>query len=84
MSIVRALKEFRNVVDILPSPVTEIFYYFTVISSKLHLVSRGQTAFSVFLWGGGKRVWTSSQAALVLTLAFARVVLITETRCIPI
>ena len=45
MGIVRALKEFRNVVDILPSPVTEIFYYFTVISSRLHLVSRGQTAF---------------------------------------
>ena len=31
MGIVRALKEFGNVVDILPSPVTEIFYYFTVI-----------------------------------------------------
>ena len=24
--------------------------------------------FSIFLWGGGKRVWTSSQVALVLTL----------------
>ena len=31
MGIVRALKEFGNVVDTLPSPVTEIFYYFTVI-----------------------------------------------------
>ena len=32
------------------------------------LVSRGHTTFFVFLWDGGKRVWTSSQAALVVTL----------------
>ena len=34
----------------------------------INLVSHGQTAFLLFIMGGGKRVWTGSQTALVLAL----------------